>query len=69
MFYYVSNIKRRNTMNKYILINNQGCIFDTGYFSSKTKAKKWAAGRSGKYRLFVWEDEVGQVFRSASLVG
>ena len=51
-------------MKKYLLINNQGCIFDTSYFSSKTKAKEWARGRGGKYRLFVWDDEIGQVFVS-----
>ena len=52
------------TNKKYLLINNQGCIFDTSYFSSKTKAKEWARGRGGKYRLFVWIEEIGQVFVS-----
>jgi len=51
-------------MKKYLLINNMGCIFDTAYFRSVTKAKEWARGRGGKYRMFVWEDEIGQVYVS-----
>ena len=41
-------------MNNYIvkLVNNQGCTFDTGCFTSIKSAKKWAK-RNGSYIAYI----------------
>lgn len=35
------------------LRNEQGAIFDDGYFTSLTAARDWARGRGGRYTLTV----------------
>ena len=35
------------------LRNEQGAIFDDGYFTSLTAARDWASGRGGRYTLTI----------------
>ena len=35
------------------LRNEQGAIFDDGYFTSLTAARDWARGRGGRYTLTI----------------
>lgn len=39
-----------------ILINEQGRLFDSGEFTSVKKAREWAKGRGGVYRLRITDD-------------
>lgn len=41
------------------LRNEQGAIFDDGYFTSLTAARDWASGRGGLYTLTVELNEYG----------
>ena len=41
------------------LRNEQGAIFDDGYFSSLTAARDWARGRGGRYTLTIELAEYG----------
>jgi hypothetical protein len=46
---------------KYVasLRNEQGAIFDDGYFTSLTAARDWARGRGGRYTLLIELAEYG----------
>jgi len=41
------------------LRNEQGAIFDDGFFTSLTAARDWARGRGGRYTLTVERAEYG----------
>lgn len=46
---------------KYVasLRNEQGAMFDDGYFTSLTAARDWARGRGGRYTLTIKLAEYG----------
>lgn len=41
------------------LRNDQGAIFDDGFFTSLTAARDWARGRGGRYTLTIELAEYG----------
>lgn len=41
------------------LRNEQGAIFDDGFFTSLTAARDWASGRGGRYTLTIERAEYG----------
>ena len=41
------------------LRNEQGAIFDDGFFTSLTAARDWARGRGGRYTLTIERAEYG----------
>lgn len=53
-----ANANRKSPLRtrRYVLVNSQGCVFDTASFASVEEAVEWGEDRAGDYRLDVVDD-------------